>query len=126
MQDVSEFLAEHLNVAPRRRGPRPRDLRRLVPPAPRAEGGRPSRATCCARIPGLELVELAHPERCCGSAGIYNITQAATAEAILDQKMADIAATGAELVIISNTGCHMQLMAGRAPGRSVRPRAARG
>ena len=74
-----------------------------------------------AGIPGLDLVELAHPERCCGSAGIYNITQAASAEAILDQKMADIAATGAELVIISNTGCHMQLLAGvRRAGLSAR------
>lgn len=63
-------------------------------------------------IPGLELIELKHPDRCCGSAGIYNITQHATANAVLDAKMEDIAATGAEVVVTSNTGCHMQLVAG--------------
>jgi D-lactate dehydrogenase (cytochrome) len=63
-------------------------------------------------IPGLELVELAHPERCCGSAGIYNIVQSETATAVLDAKMEDIAATGAEVVVTSNTGCHMQLVSG--------------
>ncbi len=65
-----------------------------------------------AAIPGLELVELRHPDRCCGSAGIYNIVQSATASAVLDAKMEDIAATGASIVVTSNTGCHMQLVAG--------------
>jgi glycolate oxidase iron-sulfur subunit len=120
VQDVSEFLATHLNVVPlgvvRARATYAdschlRHVQKVVA-QPRA---------LLQRIPGLELVELAHPERCCGSAGIYNITQADSANAILDQKMADIAATGAELVIISNTGCHMQLMAGvRRAGLSAR------
>lgn len=63
-------------------------------------------------IPGLELIELKHPDRCCGSAGIYNIVQPETSSAVLDSKMEDIAATGAELIVTSNTGCHMQLVAG--------------
>ncbi len=63
-------------------------------------------------IPGLELVELEAPDQCCGSAGVYNISQAETAERILDAKMMDIAAVGAELVITTNTGCHLQLLAG--------------
>jgi glycolate oxidase iron-sulfur subunit len=64
------------------------------------------------KIPGLELVELKLPDRCCGSAGVYNIVHPDTADAILDTKMADIAATGADLIVASNTGCHMQLIAG--------------
>jgi glycolate oxidase iron-sulfur subunit len=65
-----------------------------------------------AQVPGLELVELRYPDRCCGSAGIYNIVHAGIADAILDQKMADIAATAADLIVTSNTGCQMQLLAG--------------
>lgn len=77
-------------------------------------------------IPGLELVELRQPDRCCGSAGVYNIIHSETADQVLDAKMADIKATGAEIVVASNTGCHMQLLAGvrraglNANGRSVR------
>jgi glycolate oxidase iron-sulfur subunit len=63
-------------------------------------------------IPGLELVELRLPDRCCGSAGVYNIVHWETAGQVLDAKMADIAATGAEVIVTTNTGCHMQLIAG--------------
>ena len=63
-------------------------------------------------IPGLELVELKQPDRCCGSAGVYNIVHSETADQVLDAKMADIKATGAEVIVASNTGCHMQLIAG--------------
>lgn len=77
-------------------------------------------------IPGLELVELRQPDRCCGSAGVYNIVHSETADQVLDAKMADIEATGAEIVVASNTGCHMQLLSGvrraglNANGRNVR------
>jgi glycolate oxidase iron-sulfur subunit len=77
-------------------------------------------------IPGLELVELKLPDRCCGSAGVYNIVHSETADQVLATKMADIAATGAEVVVASNTGCHMQLIAGvrkagmTANGQTVR------
>jgi glycolate oxidase iron-sulfur subunit len=63
-------------------------------------------------IPGLELIELSSPDQCCGSAGVYNITQIDTAIQILDAKMMDIALTGAELIVTSNTGCQMQLISG--------------
>jgi glycolate oxidase iron-sulfur subunit len=72
-------------------------------------------------IPGLELVELRQPDRCCGSAGVYNIVHSETADQVLDAKMADISATGAEVVVASNTGCHMQLVAGvRRAGLNAR------
>jgi glycolate oxidase iron-sulfur subunit len=111
VKDINEFLADHLHAPPKgevhvratyvdschlRHGQKvvkqPRELLR--------------------RIPGLQLVELSQPDRCCGSAGIYNITNADTAGQVLDAKMADIAATGANLVVTTNTGCHMQLIAG--------------
>ena len=63
-------------------------------------------------IPGVELIELSLPDRCCGSAGVYNIVKCAAAGAILDMKMLDIAATSADTLVVTNTGCHMQLIAG--------------
>jgi glycolate oxidase iron-sulfur subunit len=63
-------------------------------------------------IPGLEYVELQHPDRCCGSAGIYNILQPDIATQLLDEKLADIAATAAQVVVVTNPGCQLQISAG--------------
>jgi glycolate oxidase iron-sulfur subunit len=49
---------------------------------------------------------------CCGSAGVYNIAQAETAEKILQAKMEDVRDSGAEILVTTNTGCQMQLIAG--------------
>jgi glycolate oxidase iron-sulfur subunit len=71
-----------------------------------------------ASVPGAETVEMAHPDICCGSAGLYNALQPAMSERILDEKMEDLLATGAERVVTTNPGCQMQLEAGlRARGR---------
>ncbi len=63
-------------------------------------------------IPGLELVELPEAMWCCGSAGIYNITQPDMSLALLDRKMKHIAATGAEIVATGNPGCIGQIRYG--------------
>ncbi|SER89524.1 heterodisulfide reductase-related iron-sulfur binding cluster [Salisediminibacterium halotolerans] len=41
-------------------------------------------------IPGVELEELADPDFCCGSAGIYNLVQYEESMKILDRKMTDV------------------------------------
>jgi glycolate oxidase iron-sulfur subunit len=63
-------------------------------------------------IPGIELVEVAHPDQCCGSAGIYNLLQPETANQVLDAKLADVAATRAGIIAVANTGCYMQMVYG--------------
>jgi glycolate oxidase iron-sulfur subunit len=63
-------------------------------------------------IPGLELVELSESTWCCGSAGIYNITQPEMSEKLLRRKMGNIAKTGAHVVASANPGCSVQLLAG--------------
>lgn len=63
-------------------------------------------------IPGLKLVEMAHADRCCGSAGIYNLLQPEMAGALQREKVAAIGATGAPVVVTANPGCHLQLLAG--------------
>jgi glycolate oxidase iron-sulfur subunit len=65
-----------------------------------------------ARIPGLELVELNEASWCCGSAGIYNLTNTEQSMMILDRKMENIRQTGADLIITGNPGCLVQLRYG--------------
>ena len=65
-----------------------------------------------AAIPGLELVPLVEADMCCGSAGTYNVTQPALSKALLDRKMANVLASGAEMLVTANPGCQMQLEAG--------------
>ena len=72
-------------------------------------------------IPGLELIELKEADWCCGSAGIYNITQPEMAMRLLDRKMGHVQATGAEIVVSANTGCSIQLEYGaRRRGLNVK------
>ena len=63
-------------------------------------------------VPGLELVEMETPDRCCGSAGIYSLSQREMSMSVLDDKMRDIAATKAPVIATANPGCMMQLEAG--------------
>lgn len=63
-------------------------------------------------IPGLELVEMEDASRCCGAAGVYTITQRGMSGQLLDSKMRDVLATGAEVVATANPGCALQLQAG--------------
>jgi glycolate oxidase iron-sulfur subunit len=65
-----------------------------------------------ATIPGLELRDMAHPDLCCGSAGLYMLTQPEMATRILDDKMRDVASTGARTIVTANPGCMMQLQRG--------------
>jgi len=63
-------------------------------------------------IPGLVLKELSESNWCCGSAGIYNITQPEQSAKLLQRKVAHIRQTGAPIVATSNPGCHLQLVSG--------------
>jgi glycolate oxidase iron-sulfur subunit len=63
-------------------------------------------------IPGLQLVEMAHPDHCCGSAGVYSLTQPEMSIDLLEKKLDDIADTGAKIIATSNPGCMAQLEAG--------------
>lgn len=63
-------------------------------------------------IPGLKLIEMDGADRCCGSAGIYNLTHPGMSQHLLKEKMQAIADTGAEAVVAPNPGCMLQLSAG--------------
>jgi glycolate oxidase iron-sulfur subunit len=72
---------------------------------------RPPRALLSA-IPGLEFKEMAGPDLCCGSAGVYNVVQNDMAMQILERKMETVNATGARIIATANPGCMLQLQTG--------------
>jgi glycolate oxidase iron-sulfur subunit len=68
---------------------------------------------------GVDVRELDDPTRCCGSAGIYNLTHPGMSRDLLDRKMDDIKATGAEVVVSANPGCLLQLEWGQGEPRRI-------
>jgi glycolate oxidase iron-sulfur subunit len=61
-------------------------------------------------IPELELLEVAsEAELCCGSAGIYNLTQPRAAAELGERKARHLLDTGAEAIAAANPGCAAQL-----------------
>jgi glycolate oxidase iron-sulfur subunit len=74
-----------------------------------------------AQVPGLTVVPLTESDWCCGSAGIYNLTEPEMAERLLARKIGHVLATGAEAVVTANPGCILQIEKGlRDRGSPVR------
>jgi glycolate oxidase iron-sulfur subunit len=119
VRDLAELLVELGPVAPRH--PLPitvayHDACHLG----HAQGVRAQPRALLRAIPGLELREIADPEICCGSAGIWNVLNPEPAAELGDRKAADVLATGARLLVTANPGCLMQVAAGvRRQGGSV-------
>ncbi|WP_239565565.1 (Fe-S)-binding protein [Brevibacillus fulvus] len=63
-------------------------------------------------IPGVEMIELKEADSCCGSAGIYNITNFDMSMQILDRKMERVKETQAHFIVTSNPGCLLQMKQG--------------
>jgi glycolate oxidase iron-sulfur subunit len=106
--DVNEFLAELGPAAERHHLPIKvayQDACHLG----HAQGIRDAPRSVLRSIPGLELVEPAEQPICCGSAGIYNLTQPAAASQLGERKAANVAATGAEAYASANPGCLVQV-----------------
>jgi glycolate oxidase iron-sulfur subunit len=69
-------------------------------------------------VPGVELVEMPFADQCCGSAGVYNVTQTKTSLELLAQKMEFAQQTKTQAIITANPGCILQLRAGAAIHRT--------
>ena len=76
-----------------------------------AQGIRAQPRALLRGIPGLELREIADPEICCGSAGVWNVLNPGPAAELGDRKAANVLATGAQLLVTANPGCLMQVAA---------------
>jgi glycolate oxidase iron-sulfur subunit len=64
------------------------------------------------RVAGLELIEMAESDVCCGSAGSYNLQQPELADALLARKLDAIEQTRADVVVSANPGCMLQVHSG--------------
>jgi glycolate oxidase iron-sulfur subunit len=64
------------------------------------------------RTADITFVELPEADRCCGSAGIYNIVQPEMSMQILDHKMEHVKQTDAHVLLTSNPGCLLQMKLG--------------
>ena len=71
------------------------------------------------RIPALRVVEPAEQDLCCGSAGIYNVTQPEAARELGDRKAARVLATEPHAYASANPGCLVQIA--QALGRAGKP-----
>jgi glycolate oxidase iron-sulfur subunit len=110
VRDISEYLVE-IGI----RAPENRIAGRVTyqDPCHLVHGQRVSSAPReLLRTVGAELVEMPHPDYCCGSAGVYNVVQNELSMQILEAKMDDVATTAVATVVTANVGCMLQLRAG--------------
>ncbi|MFC9597945.1 (Fe-S)-binding protein [Peribacillus butanolivorans] len=63
-------------------------------------------------IEGMDFREMKDADRCCGSAGIYNIVESEMSMKILDSKMEHTKSTQADIVVTANPGCLLQMQLG--------------
>ena len=71
-------------------------------------------------IPGLQLREHSESSVCCGSAGLYNLTQPEMAQRLQARKVANILAAEPDIIACVNPGCAMQIASGlRGAGRPI-------
>lgn len=74
-------------------------------------------------IPDLQLREMQESSLCCGSAGVYNITQPEMAAQLGSRKVNHALATGAQVIATANPGCAFQLAGElRRRGKNVQVR----
>jgi len=120
-RDISEVLCEFESLAPRH----PLKMRVAYHDAchlQHAQNVREQPRRLLAAIPGLEVAEIPEGSLCCGSAGVYNLLEPDTANALGDRKVDNLLLTGAEAVLSANPGCLMQLMSGlRRRGLNTMP-----
>ncbi|HYL46948.1 MAG TPA: (Fe-S)-binding protein [Candidatus Limnocylindrales bacterium] len=113
VRDVSEFLAELGMTAPLK----PVPLRVTYQDSCHLVHGQKIREAprkLIAAIPGVEFIEMAYSDQCCGSAGVYNVTETKTALDLLAVKMDNARQTKAHAIVTANPGCILQLRAGAA------------
>jgi glycolate oxidase iron-sulfur subunit len=110
-RDVTEFLATLGMSAPLK----PLPMRVTYQDACHLLHGQKVREaprTLLRAIPELDLVELPYSELCCGSAGVYNVTQTHASLELLADKMRYASVTNARVIATSNPGCLLQMRAG--------------
>jgi glycolate oxidase iron-sulfur subunit len=70
------------------------------------------------QVDGLELVEIAEAGLCCGSAGVYNVTNPRQSRELQQRKLDNALRAAPDVIVTANPGCLLQLRAGLAERRS--------
>jgi L-lactate dehydrogenase complex protein LldE len=87
----------------------------------RGLGVQDAAAQLLARVAGAEVVPLPHAEECCGFGGLFSIKHADVSAAMLDKKLENIRASGAQTVVGCDMSCLMHLQGALSrDGSSVR------
>lgn len=116
VRDLLSFLHEEGRPErPRRLGRPVRVAYHDACHALRALGVHAAPRALLGQVEGIDLVEIAHGDRCCGAAGAYHVTQPELSARLRDEKVAAILDTGADIVASANPGCTLQLRAGLGP-----------
>ncbi len=63
-------------------------------------------------VRGLELIPLAGEETCCGFGGIFSVVYPEVSQAMMQAKVRNIEATGAEFILTGEPGCLMNIGGG--------------
>jgi glycolate oxidase iron-sulfur subunit len=108
VRDVSAFLSDLGWEAPLRET-RVRIAYQDACHLANAQGVRQPPRDLLRAIPGVELVELADADLCCGSAGSYNLDQPEIAASLGVRKAQAVMASGASVVVSGNIGCLTQM-----------------
>jgi glycolate oxidase iron-sulfur subunit len=111
VRDVSEFLVELGAPKALRHPVEARVAYHDACHLAHAQGIRAQPREILRGIPGIDLVELAEPDVCCGSAGIYNLVQPDAAAALGARKAAHVAAARPDIIATANPGCALQIAA---------------
>ena len=64
---------------------------------------------CYVEVKNVTLVELKRETECCGFGGTFSVKQPAISAAMVKDKVADIAATGASTLVAGDCGCLMNI-----------------
>ena len=62
-----------------------------------------------AKVPGLKLIEMEEAETCCGFGGTFSVKFGEISTHIAERKCANIAASGAETVVLGDLGCMLNI-----------------
>lgn len=110
--DINQFLVDQLGfTAPDR--PLPTRVTYHDPcHLARGQGVRTAPRKVMQAVPELELIEMAEADRCCGGAGTFALTHHDVSMQILDRKIANAAATDADILTTGCPACRMQLSHG--------------
>lgn len=110
VMDINRFLVEVLDI---RFDPPPLGIKVTYHDPchlKRTTNGRSSPRELLKRLsPGYEFVEMAFADRCCGSAGSFNLSHYLLSQKVAERKIGSILDSGADIVTSACPSCIMQL-----------------